>query len=354
MFRLAAKFFVRSSGNVFSHERNRLRLRNRTVRNHGSRRLEAFLPSGYFESEPNNESDCRRRRFADVMLVSGIFSFLNKREEPDGESELITTIKRAVLLIQRDEFKPAEQMLHVALKLAQEQQNADGITYIYDLLANLAFAQGQFSKAEKLFIQVMQRIIAAGSKEDDLKLLHMSLKLAKIFEEKKQFVEAEEGYKYCLKNLGEKVDQGTDEDTLLLWAMTLDWYARFLLDRERFSEALNYFNQAYQMSLKVNGEVHEQTVVLLNDLGTISYLIGDADSAMTFLTKAVEIGKHLPNMWDLSSVYINLGNIYMQKKMFEEAKKHCKEGWQNATRHNNQEGVNEANVCLQQLSHMIK
>lgn len=60
----------------------------------------------------------------------------------------------AQFFFQRDEFKTAEQMLHIALKLAQEQQNEDGITYIYDLMANLAFAQGEFNKAERLFVQV--------------------------------------------------------------------------------------------------------------------------------------------------------------------------------------------------------
>lgn len=53
-----------------------------------------------------------------------------------------------MLVFQHDEFKAAEQMLHVALRLAQQTQNADGITYVYDLLANVAFAQGELDKAE--------------------------------------------------------------------------------------------------------------------------------------------------------------------------------------------------------------
>lgn len=52
------------------------------------------------------------------------------------------------LLLQHDEFKGAEQMLHVALRLAQQTHNADGVTYVYDLLANVAFAQGELDKAE--------------------------------------------------------------------------------------------------------------------------------------------------------------------------------------------------------------
>lgn len=77
-------------------------------------------------------------------------------------------------------------MLHVALRLAQQTQNSDGITYVYDLLANVAFAQGELDKAETLFTNVMQRELAQGTTQDDLKIIHMSLKLAKIFEQKHQ------------------------------------------------------------------------------------------------------------------------------------------------------------------------
>jgi tetratricopeptide repeat protein 19 len=64
-------------------------------------------------------------------------------------------------------------------------------------------------------------------------------------------------------------------------------------------------------------QIHEQTVVLLNDLGTISFLMGEQDQAIDYLSKAIEIGRHLPNMEDFSSVYVNLGNIYLQKRMYQ-------------------------------------
>ena len=78
-------------------------------------------------------------------------------------------------------------MLHVALRQAQSLQNQDGITYVYDVMANLAFEVGEYDKAEKLFRSVMQRVIANGTPEDDIKIVHMSLKMAKILEFKKQY-----------------------------------------------------------------------------------------------------------------------------------------------------------------------
>ncbi|KAG8247299.1 Tetratricopeptide repeat protein 19, mitochondrial [Homalodisca vitripennis] len=308
----------------------------------------------------NNRSYGQSRKHCDLInskltfvTLAGIFSFFQTKEDEE-ESELIMTIKRAVLMIQHDEFKGAEQMLHVALRLAQQTQNSDGITYIHDLLANVAFAQGELDKAEVLFKDVMQRVLSQGTPQDDLKIIHMSLKLAKIYEQKHDWPKAEEGYKFCMKHLDKQVQGSEDEDVLMLWGMTLDWYARFLHEQNRLEEAFTNYKKAYEMCVRLNGEVHEQTVILLNDLGTISFLRGDNDSAIYYMTKAVETGRHLPNMEDFSSVYVNLGSIYMQKEMYEEAQKSCKEGLKNAKRHKNEEGLKEATICLEELKNFLK
>lgn len=73
-------------------------------------------------------------------------------------------------------------MLHVALRQAQQLQNYDGITYVYDVMANLAFEIGDIKKAQKLFKSVMQRLISTGTPENDIKIIHMSLKMAKLYE----------------------------------------------------------------------------------------------------------------------------------------------------------------------------
>lgn len=72
-------------------------------------------------------------------------------------------------------------MLHLALRLAQERMSVDGITYTYDLMANLAMERGEFAKAEKLFVTVMQRLMSSGVLETDNRIIHMSIKLANIF-----------------------------------------------------------------------------------------------------------------------------------------------------------------------------
>ncbi|GLG99763.1 Tetratricopeptide repeat protein 19 homolog, mitochondrial [Gryllus bimaculatus] len=283
-----------------------------------------------------------------IRILSNRLPRLQKEEEP--ESVLITTMKRGVLLIQQGELQKSEQMLHIALKLAQEQQNSDAITYIYDLLANVALEAHDLPKAEKLFVTVLQRLLSAGCAEDDNKVLHISLKLASIYKEKGNKIKAEEGFKFCENHLQKKVERGSvDDDTLLLWAMTLDWYARFAMDQNRFKEAFAFFEKAYETSLRVNGLVHEQNVILLNDLGTLCCLQNNYDEAIKYLNQAIDITKKIPDMEEAAAVYVNLGTVYMKRKMFEEAKQACKEGWRNAKQKNDKETLEEANLCLEEL-----
>lgn len=96
-------------------------------------------------------------------------------------------------MFQKEEYNNFEQALHNALKLAIDLQNFNGVTYVYDVLANGAFMKKDYVNAEKLFVIVMQRLMSNGGRENDLNMLHISLKLAKIYEAQKNF--------RCLLNL---------------------------------------------------------------------------------------------------------------------------------------------------------
>jgi tetratricopeptide repeat protein 19, mitochondrial len=74
-----------------------------------------------------------------------------------------------------------EQQLHLALRMAQTVKNQLAETYIFDLMGNFAYEYSDLDKAEKLFVQVMQRLMTLEkASEDDPRLLHISTKLAHI------------------------------------------------------------------------------------------------------------------------------------------------------------------------------
>lgn len=136
--------------------------------------------------------------------------------------------------------------------------------------------------------------------------------------------------------------------------MALDYYAHFLLEANRLKEAYHCLDKAYKTCIQVNGKDHEQTVVLLNDLGTISNLMGNPDRAVSLIEEAVEIGSQLPEMKDLGSIYVNLGHVYFLKKMLDECEKACMDGKKLATKYGDKETQEEAKVCLKEVRQAMK
>lgn len=111
---------------------------------------------------------------SNLAIALSILTWLGfTKEDENKESELIMILKRAVLCTQREQYNKAEQMLHLALRLAQQQQNEQGVMYCYDLMANLAFDQYELDKAEKLFVSVMQMLLSHGTSQDDLKVRNL-------------------------------------------------------------------------------------------------------------------------------------------------------------------------------------
>lgn len=104
------------------------------------------------------------------LLGFSLLGFLGGTKELNPEDELIMAMKRGILCTQRGEFNKAEQILHVALAMAQKQRNEDAITYIYDLMANLAMEKNEPMKAKKLFVSVMQRLFQQGVEQDDIRV----------------------------------------------------------------------------------------------------------------------------------------------------------------------------------------
>lgn len=103
-----------------------------------------------------------------ALSILGWLGFAD--DDKEKESELIMTLKRSVLATQREQYDKAEQLLHIALRIAQQQQNEQGVVYCYDLMANVAFSRLELDKAEKLFVSVLQMLLSTGMKQDDLKV----------------------------------------------------------------------------------------------------------------------------------------------------------------------------------------
>ncbi|XP_003707054.3 tetratricopeptide repeat domain 19 [Megachile rotundata] len=289
-----------------------------------------------------------------ILSSNFLFKLFKSEEEKDDVEELKMTIKRSILLIQKQEFEKAEQMLHVALMQAQTLQHYDGITYVYDVMANLAYDTNNLDKAEKLFVSVLQRLMSKGVPEHDLAIIHISLKIADIYSKRGDLEKAEKGYRFCFDRLKNHLSENSEnQDALQLLSISLELFGSMLFSQSHYTEALKYFTQAYNICKKINGEEHEETVMLLSNIGSIKFMLQEYDEAIEYLSKAAVLGKKFPDMDYLSSVHINLGNALIIKGLHEEAKKNCKEGKRLAKVKSDNESMIEAEKCLKKIQDLL-
>ncbi|CAL4153735.1 unnamed protein product [Meganyctiphanes norvegica] len=292
-----------------------------------------------------------------VLLALSFFGIKTEEETEQKESELINMMKFGILAIRKGELKKAEQLLHLALKTAQESQNTQAVTYIYDLLANVAFQRDEYAKAENLFKHVMQRLISGGMAEDDNALVEISLKLASVYASMGDYEKAVSGFHFCIGTQEDKIkkqgEKNLDEDTLLLWAMSMDWFARFLININKLSEAKKHFIRAHEICERVNGPTHEQTGVLLNDIGSVYFLEGNHDEAIKYFEKAIDVARECGSI-EIGSFYVNLASVYLQNLNLTEAERCCNEALLLSKKFENTDSLQEAENCMNEILNMKK
>lgn len=271
---------------------------------------------------------------------------------------MISVIKLGVLSLQKEEYDKAENILHLALKLAQERRDMQAQRYIYDLLANVAFKKGDFPKAEKLFIQVTKELIASGTPPDDNSIVEISLKLASIYSQTNEREKAEIGFKFCIDTQAKKITEVNvndaaslselEKDTVLLWARSIDWFARYLLASGKTRDAIENFEKALDVSEKINGVSHPQTLVLLNDIGSVYTLIKEYGTAIEIFNKAIEQSDGTDSH-DIPAFYCNLGATYLQAGNLVKGEKACKTALKLAKKLKNTDALADAEECLAEV-----
>jgi len=271
----------------------------------------------------------------------------NVDENHKASEELLKTIRLGVATIQNGDFKEGEVILHAALKIAQTLNHFDGITYVYALLAKLAFRQEDYTKAENLYKTVIQRQINKGVDEKDNSIIDMCLKLAVIYGSLNEHEKANLGFKYCIHAQEEKMKSNEEisDDTHALWAMSCDWYAQYLLNNARYREALMQFEQAFLISTQLFGETHPQTLVILNSLGTVCSRMGNDIEAVDYFNKAIAIGKDTASE-NLSTFLVNLGMAKIKLGLKADANSVCQEALLIGKRNNLSEVCSEAEECI--------
>ncbi|KAM5180238.1 tetratricopeptide repeat protein 19, mitochondrial [Mantella aurantiaca] len=251
--------------------------------------------------------DCSLRP-SSILLSAAAFSLFSKlREEDDeglseSEQKIVYLLKTAKLSILKGEIDEAEEILHKTLHLAQDSKSKRAIIYTYDLMANVALLRGQYDNAEKLFKTTMVYMLDSGTKQDDNSFLEISLKLASIYAAQSQRDLAVAGYQFCILSLDERIKKEKDlsqealtaeekSNTRLLLGLCLDSYARYLVSQSQLLHAQTMYERALQICKEEQGDLHPQTITLLNDLATVMEAQGRYDEAYTYVSQALHLAE---------------------------------------------------------------
>lgn len=305
-----------------------------------------------YKSAPITPQTCPLKITIPCSLGFSILTLIGLEKKFSQEDELILKIKHCVLFIQRNEYDKAEQLLHVALRQAQQMQHHLGITYIYDVMANLALERGQYDKAKELFVAVTQRIMSDGASEDDIRVIHISVKLARISHMMKEYTTAQLGYDWCLEKLSNILSKDPSEANKKLIAMAEDWYGRLFVDCGKPELGLTYMKNAYDKMMNFPDIEQEHLVLQLNDIGTVYDTLGKVDESIDYFTKAIDLGKKIPDMPDLGAMYVNLGRAYMKKNLLDIARKTCGFAWRLGVQAKNDDVKKEAELCIKEIKNL--
>lgn len=327
-------------------------------------------------SSLKNHIEYKPRKFeapAKLLIGSTILQWLGVEEKSDeqkekDQEELIMTIKRGVLASLRSEFEKSEQLYHLALRNAQTMKNEQAVTYVYDLMANLAYETGklvkysfksrsserifillgQLEKAEKLFVNVMQRVMGLdNAQEDDVRILHISSKVAHIAYLQENMDKAMLGYNFVLEKIQSK-DYLNDQNYHELYGVVKNLIGQAFIALKKFPEAKAAFLEAHAIFKKYKDELTEDGMILLNNLSCACAELKEYSSAQDYLKEAIKIADKI-RIDDVSPYHVNMGMLYFKQKLFDKAKSSCSQGYKMAKEHENTESTQAAERCLDEV-----
>ncbi|XP_011200348.2 tetratricopeptide repeat protein 19 homolog, mitochondrial [Bactrocera dorsalis] len=337
---------------------------NRNINNQNQKKWKNE-PQHLLNAAEQGEENRKQRKWSGYMapskmgiVASGAFTFGlfgKTKDEETPEDKLITIIKRSVLCIQRQEFDKAEQMLHLALRMAQDLQSKEGVTYIYDVMANLAMEREQFKKAEKLFAEVMKRLFSEGYGENSSQVMHISAKLAHMAQLQGELDKALQGFTWTLKRIEDHMKQTpNDKDVQELLGLTKNWFGQLQMKLGKYADAKKSFQEAYDTLVEVYGRINEESITILNNLSVACVNLEEYELAKKYLMDALELVKELKDTAQEGVLQANLGLIYLREGLIAKAKEACSLAWRIGKNSKNLDAVEQAEYCLNEIKSFVQ
>lgn len=183
--------------------------------------------------------------------------------------------------------------------------------------------------------------------EDDIRMLHISSKVAHIAYLQGKIDKAMIGYNYVLEKIQSR-NYLEESNYHELYGIVKNLIGQAFIASKNFPEAKAAFLEAQKIFQKYKDEVTEDGMILLNNLSCACAELKEYSSAQDYLKQAIEIAKKI-DIEDVSPYHINMGMLYFKQKLHEKAKTSCSNGWKMAKKHENKDAVEAAERCLDEV-----
>lgn len=281
-----------------------------------------------------------------VLTSRGDGSYFSDSDVEDNIAHLMILAKVA---LEKGDVERAEAILHMGVKICDEHQIKFGLPQIYDILTTIAIAEGDIDKAENLLVTVIEKMIRSGVPENNNYILDFKLRLARIYSSSSENDLAEIGFKTCLEAQRNKILNGdVSTKTGLLYVNILFWYGIHMIRNERYANAKNLIDTAYDYSNRIKGLSPYQEMVILYTLSDLNMELGEYDMALQKMQSALMLGKGISSS-DLPKCYVKLSKIYMKLGVFDQAKNSAEEGAKLARIFNKLDIVEEADNIIKEI-----
>ncbi|GAB1604914.1 tetratricopeptide repeat protein 19, mitochondrial-like isoform X1 [Argonauta hians] len=315
------------------------------------------------------------------ILSFSLFDLWPSKEKNPAEDQLKRLVYEARKAQKDGKLLKCEKYYHEALTVVMERHQRKEMddnefiqarTYLFDCLANLSFSMNEYEKAEGLYKETIKGCLQAGMSTNSNVILEISLKLANIYAIQDRTDEAVSGFEFCIKTLRGKMNEGTYKgeakkndaseeegekeegqelynDTEALLGVCLDSYGRYLLRLSDYDKAEKMLSDSFSIAKKCLGESHQQTLVIMTNLGVANIFKKNYTLAEQLILKAIQIGEDI-DAEEISALYCNLGAVYLAQIQMEKAYEACLKGMASAKRHNNSIAVKKAKTCLEKVT----
>jgi tetratricopeptide repeat protein 19 len=186
-----------------------------------------------------------------------------------------------------------------------------------------------------------------NAQEDDIRVLHISSKVAHIAYMEEKMDKAMLGYEFVLEKI-KKHDYVNEQNYHELYGIVKNLIGQAFIALKKFPDAKAAFMEAQQIFKKYKDEASEDYMILLNNLSCTCAELKEYDSASSYLKEAIDIAKKI-EIEDISPYHINMGMLFLKQKVLEKAKTSCNLGWKMAKQYENKDATSAAERCLDEV-----